>query len=671
MPVRALRDASHAGMERAWKLKQAKRFSSHAMKSNLSLENRHAHKQQQEEVALRKVAKGVALQFRPNNSPEISNFWAKARRVVATKVALQVEARKKVVMDKHLDLIVGQTEKFSKMLAANLSAPPDSDDDIPPPRASSSESEKEEPTPPPAAPAQQQRDGCAIPGPAIVPAPAPTPSDVAMTDVATRRVTFQEPLAASPPPLALPTSAERAGPSAGPAGARVKIEDDGGAGGATPPRMRAKRRRSASPARADTAGLSSAPAVTLKEESGEGDLDLQALASSDEEHDEEAGPGRADAEEEVDADGAEGHIARRQLRSRRSEPAGEGILDGAQPCKSSAHGGGEEEDNEYDRAADDSADDETTIDAELAMAEGEEGEDASEESAGDELGGLDAEVEVPLEQLLARYYSGPKYHTFVVKEAAAGAAAAAGVAGAAGSGKQVGQAGGVLGSGPPDGAETGEGGAASEGGAADEGGVADGEEGGQEEKEYVYKEEEDVVGIWGPHLIVVPTSVMLNWEMEIKKWCPAFRLLTYYGSAKERKAKRQGWSKPNAFHICITSYTLVLSDAKMFRRKKWKYLILDEAHMIKNWKSQRWQTLLRFNSKRRLLITGTPLQNDLMELWSLMHFLMPGLFASHDQFRDWFCNPLTGMVEGSEAYNKQLVERLHGVLRPFLLRRLK
>lgn len=66
-----------------------------------------------------------------------------------------------------------------------------------------------------------------------------------------------------------------------------------------------------------------------------------------------------------------------------------------------------------------------------------------------------------------------------------------------------------------------------------------------------------------------------------------------------------------------------MQDAKMFKRKKWKYLILDEAHMIKNWKSQRWQTLLNFNSQRRLLITGTPLQNDLMELWSLMHFLMP------------------------------------------------
>ena len=178
-------------------------------------------------------------------------------------------------------------------------------------------------------------------------------------------------------------------------------------------------------------------------------------------------------------------------------------------------------------------------------------------------------------------------------------------------------------------------------------------------------------GDWGPHLIVVPTSVMLNWEMEFKRWCPAFKLLTYYGTPKERAAKRQGWSKPNAFHVCITSYTLILQDARMFRRKKWKYLILDEAHMIKNWKSQRWQTLLNFNSKRRLLITGTPLQNDLMELWSLMHFLMPQVFASHAQFKDWFSNPLTGMVEGSAEYNKAIVHRLHSVLRPFLLRRLK
>uniref|UniRef100_A0A0K8SA08 Helicase domino n=2 Tax=Lygus hesperus TaxID=30085 RepID=A0A0K8SA08_LYGHE len=178
-------------------------------------------------------------------------------------------------------------------------------------------------------------------------------------------------------------------------------------------------------------------------------------------------------------------------------------------------------------------------------------------------------------------------------------------------------------------------------------------------------------GNWGPHLIVVPTSVMLNWEMEIKKWCPAFKILTYYGTQKERKLKRSGWTKPNAFHICITSYKLVIQDHQSFRRKKWKYLILDEAQNIKNFKSQRWQLLLNFQTQRRLLLTGTPLQNNLMELWSLMHFLMPNVFESHREFKEWFSNPVTGMIEGSSEYNENIIKRLHKVLRPFLLRRLK
>ncbi|XP_014280973.1 helicase domino isoform X2 [Halyomorpha halys] len=178
-------------------------------------------------------------------------------------------------------------------------------------------------------------------------------------------------------------------------------------------------------------------------------------------------------------------------------------------------------------------------------------------------------------------------------------------------------------------------------------------------------------GNWGPHLIIVPTSVMLNWEMEFKKWCPAFKILTYYGTQKERKLKRSGWTKPNAFHICITSYKLVIQDHQSFRRKKWKYLILDEAQNIKNFKSQRWQLLLNFQTQRRLLLTGTPLQNNLMELWSLMHFLMPNVFESHREFKEWFSNPVTGMIEGNSEYNDTIIKRLHKVLRPFLLRRLK
>ncbi|KAG7381116.1 hypothetical protein PHYPSEUDO_006442 [Phytophthora pseudosyringae] len=188
-------------------------------------------------------------------------------------------------------------------------------------------------------------------------------------------------------------------------------------------------------------------------------------------------------------------------------------------------------------------------------------------------------------------------------------------------------------------------------------------------------------GLWGPHLIVVPTSCLVNWEMELKRWCPAFKVLTYFGSAKRRKELRQGWSKQNAFQVCITSYQLVVQDAHCFKRKKWYYLILDEAHNIKNWKSLRWQTLLTFSSQRRLLLTGTPLQNNLLELWALMHFLMPHVFASRKEFSYWFQNPLALMVEnGSDPTQsgdngveggKDLVTQLHGIIRPFVLRRLK
>jgi hypothetical protein len=98
---------------------------------------------------------------------------------------------------------------------------------------------------------------------------------------------------------------------------------------------------------------------------------------------------------------------------------------------------------------------------------------------------------------------------------------------------------------------------------------------------------------------------------------------------------------------------------------------LDEAHNIKNWQSQRWQTLLTFNSQRRLLLTGTPLQNNLMELWALLHFLMPHMFRSRKEFLYWFSNPMNSMVEGESNVNEELVQRLHSIIRPFLLRRLK
>uniref|UniRef100_A0AC34GJP8 Helicase ATP-binding domain-containing protein n=1 Tax=Panagrolaimus sp. ES5 TaxID=591445 RepID=A0AC34GJP8_9BILA len=109
----------------------------------------------------------------------------------------------------------------------------------------------------------------------------------------------------------------------------------------------------------------------------------------------------------------------------------------------------------------------------------------------------------------------------------------------------------------------------------------------------------------------------------------------------------------------------------MFKWRAWQCLVLDEAHNIKNSKSLRWNKLLSLRTRIRLLLTGTPLQNNLMELWSLLYFLMPSVFSSQDDFKNWFNDPMSAMAEGAAEYNSQIVEKLHTVLRPFILRRLK
>ncbi|KAK7517060.1 helicase swr1 [Phyllosticta citriasiana] len=187
--------------------------------------------------------------------------------------------------------------------------------------------------------------------------------------------------------------------------------------------------------------------------------------------------------------------------------------------------------------------------------------------------------------------------------------------------------------------------------------------------------------VWGPHLVVVPTSVMLNWEMEFKKFCPGFKVLAYYGSIEERKRKRQGWMNDDMWNVVITSYQLILHDAAAFKKRSWHYLILDEAHNIKNFQTQRWQTLLNFKTHKRLLLTGTPLQNNLQELWSLLFFLMPsgddgqGGFAALSNFTTAMARPANQILDQGrqelDAEAQATVKQLHEVLRPYLLRRLK
>jgi len=190
-------------------------------------------------------------------------------------------------------------------------------------------------------------------------------------------------------------------------------------------------------------------------------------------------------------------------------------------------------------------------------------------------------------------------------------------------------------------------------------------------------------GIWGPHLVVVPTSVMLNWEMEFRKFLPGFKILTYYGDINERKRKRMGWRNmgKDMYNVVITSYQLILQDAAAFKMRPWHYLVLDEAHNIKNFKSQRWQTMLTLRTERRLLLTGTPLQNNIDELWSLLYFLMPagfageGRIASLEEFTLALKDPTKQILDQGrqklDAEAQKVVSRLHEVLRPYLLRRLK
>eukprot|EP00767_Chilomastix_cuspidata_P002178 gnl/Chilomastix_cuspidata/2302.p1 GENE.gnl/Chilomastix_cuspidata/2302~~gnl/Chilomastix_cuspidata/2302.p1 ORF type:complete len:1670 (+),score=265.78 gnl/Chilomastix_cuspidata/2302:78-5087(+) len=178
-------------------------------------------------------------------------------------------------------------------------------------------------------------------------------------------------------------------------------------------------------------------------------------------------------------------------------------------------------------------------------------------------------------------------------------------------------------------------------------------------------------GIWGPHLIVVPTSVLLNWEREFNEWAPQFRILLYVGTKQEREQLRKGWTKPGSFFVCITSYRIALADSFVLRRRKWAYLILDEAHNIKNYTSKTWETLLSFNTQRRLLLTGTPLQNNMSELWALLHFVMPHFFESRIEFLSLVGRGVTMMAEGEEALDCKMISEVHAILRPFLMRRLK
>ncbi|RFN49952.1 DNA helicase ino80 [Fusarium flagelliforme] len=184
--------------------------------------------------------------------------------------------------------------------------------------------------------------------------------------------------------------------------------------------------------------------------------------------------------------------------------------------------------------------------------------------------------------------------------------------------------------------------------------------------------------IWGPFLVVAPASTLHNWQQEIAKFVPEFKILPYWGSGSDRKVLRKFWDRKHTtyrkdapFHVCVTSYQLVVSDVAYFQKMRWQYMILDEAQAIKSSQSSRWKALLNFHCRNRLLLTGTPIQNNMQELWALLHFIMPSLFDSHDEFSEWFSKDIESHAQSNTKLNEDQLKRLHMILKPFMLRRVK
>lgn len=172
-----------------------------------------------------------------------------------------------------------------------------------------------------------------------------------------------------------------------------------------------------------------------------------------------------------------------------------------------------------------------------------------------------------------------------------------------------------------------------------------------------------IMDITGPHLVVVPKSTLDNWKREFAKWTPEVNVLVLQGAKDERNALINERLIDEKFDVCITSYEMILREKSHLKKFAWEYIIIDEAHRIKNEESSLAQVIRVFNSRNRLLITGTPLQNNLHELWALLNFLLPDVFGDSEAFDQWF----SGQGEDQDT----VVQQLHRVLRPFLLRRVK
>ncbi|XP_029056909.1 lymphoid-specific helicase isoform X2 [Monodon monoceros] len=185
-------------------------------------------------------------------------------------------------------------------------------------------------------------------------------------------------------------------------------------------------------------------------------------------------------------------------------------------------------------------------------------------------------------------------------------------------------------------------------------------------------------GVPGPFLVCGPLSTLPNWMAEFQRFTPEIPTMLYHGTQQERRKlvkhihKRKGTLQIHP--VVITSFEIAMRDRNALQNCYWKYLIVDEGHRIKNMKCRLIRELKRFNADNKLLLTGTPLQNNLSELWSLLNFLLPDVFDDLKSFESWF--DITSLSETAEDIiakerEQNVLHMLHQILTPFLLRRLK
>ena len=183
----------------------------------------------------------------------------------------------------------------------------------------------------------------------------------------------------------------------------------------------------------------------------------------------------------------------------------------------------------------------------------------------------------------------------------------------------------------------------------------------------------------GPFLIIAPLATISNWVIEFDRWAPGIKIVVYKGAPAERRhLAAQIKQEKHKYNAVLTTYEYIMKDKYNLNKVTWQYIIVDEGHRMKNYKSKFTQTLgTQFNSVYRLLLTGTPLQNNLSELWALLNFLLPKIFNSCEDFEKWFNQPFSSKLPGekntelTEEQELLIINRLHHILLPFLLRREK